>query len=49
MAPGTLEEILREDGEILMTCQFCQARYRFDPIDFALLDQAPASKTSGPH
>jgi molecular chaperone Hsp33 len=49
MAPDTLEEILREDGEILMTCQFCQARYRFDPIDFALLNQSSAPKASGPH
>ena len=49
MAPDTLEEILREDGEILMTCQFCQASYRFDPIDFALLTQGPAPEASGPH
>jgi len=32
-----------------MTCQFCQARYRFDPIDFALLNQSAAPKASGPH
>jgi redox-regulated HSP33 family molecular chaperone len=49
MAPGTLQEILDEDGEIVMTCQFCLARYRFDPIDFALLEQTSAPKPTGPH
>lgn len=30
-----LEQILLEDGEIRMTCQFCHNEYRFDGIDVA--------------
>lgn len=37
-----LEQILAEDGDISMTCQFCHAEYRFDGIDVAAVHaQAP--------
>lgn len=35
MPLSELEQIILEDGEIRMTCQFCQAEYRFDGIDVA--------------
>jgi len=38
-----LEQILLEDGDIRMTCQFCHAEYRFDGIDVAAVHaQAPS-------
>lgn len=43
-----LEEIIEEEGEIRMTCQFCHAGYRFDGIDVAAIHaqasgQAPSN------
>ena len=26
--------VLVEDGEIVVTCEFCSSSYRFDPSDF---------------
>ncbi len=39
-----LEQIIKEDGDIRMTCQFCHAEYRFDGIDVAAVHaQSPPS------
>lgn len=35
MPLAELEQILLEDGDIRMTCQFCHTEYRFDGIDVA--------------
>lgn len=43
-----LEQIIEEDGDIRMTCQFCHAEYRFDGIDVAAVHaQASAQGPSG--
>jgi len=28
------------DGEVWVTCEFCNSRYQFDPAAFARLDRA---------
>ncbi|MGM0563589.1 MAG: Hsp33 family molecular chaperone HslO [Pseudomonadota bacterium] len=41
------ESIVEEQGQIEVTCQFCQRAYRFDPVDVAALfsdDTAPGSE-----
>ena len=42
IGPTELLQLLEEDGEIVMDCEFCNARYRFDRSDFdaQLGDQA---------
>lgn len=39
---ATLEEILREHGEVLIEDEVCNRRYRFDAADIAALFAAPA-------
>jgi len=43
--PREIEQILAEDGEIVMDCEFCSARYRFDraAID-SLSTQQPSTR-----
>ena len=36
------ESIVREQGQIEVTCEFCNARYSFDPVDVASLFKSPA-------
>jgi molecular chaperone Hsp33 len=44
-----LHDILREQGSVTVTCEFCQRPYRFDPVDIGQLlqsgDVAPAPST----
>ncbi|MCC5886877.1 MAG: Hsp33 family molecular chaperone HslO [Gammaproteobacteria bacterium] len=42
-----LQQIIKEDGDIRMTCQFCHAEYRFDGIDVAAV-HAQASAQAPP-
>lgn len=43
-----LRQIIAEDGDIRMTCQFCHAEYRFDGIDVAAVHaQATGQKPAG--
>lgn len=46
-----LEDILREQGEITMDCEFCQQQYRYDKEDVALLltAQKPGSESRTLH
>jgi molecular chaperone Hsp33 len=37
MSRAELEQIVEEEGEIEMDCQFCHAVYRFDGIDLEIL------------
>lgn len=47
MPEDELREILEQEGQIEMTCQFCHTTYRFDEIDVALVHEQPPP-TSGP-
>jgi len=40
-----VKDLLAKDGEIAVTCEFCNHRYRFDPVDVERLlrDHAPAT------
>ncbi len=49
MSAEELEEILREEGRIEMTCQFCHTVYRFDQIDIALVHERPAPSPGPAH
>ena len=44
---ATVEQILREDGEIVMDCDLCSARYRFDHAAIAALRTAANAAASG--
>jgi molecular chaperone Hsp33 len=37
LEPSTLEDILREDGNVKMNCQFCHREYVFDAMDIQSL------------
>ncbi len=46
LGAAEIEEILREQGQVEVTCEFCGRAYRFDAVDAALLfasEQAPVS------
>ena len=49
LGTAELEELLREDGEISVDCEFCSRRYRFDSVDIEQLssgaDQGHVSTT----
>jgi molecular chaperone Hsp33 len=48
LGPEELQDILREQGAVTITCEFCHRPYRFDPVDVeALFANAPTS--DGPH
>ena len=38
-AEEELEEIIAERGAIDVNCEFCGARYTYDPVDVAALEQ----------
>lgn len=48
MPEAELHDILREEGRIEMTCQFCHTVYRFDEIDVALVHQPQVPPPEGP-
>ena len=49
LGESEVETILREEGEVAVTCEFCNARYQFDGVDLALMfkedDIPPISPT----
>jgi molecular chaperone Hsp33 len=38
-----LEQILADQGEIAVNCEFCNQLYRFEPADIAALFEQPGS------
>ena len=45
---GEVDDILAEQGQVEVGCEFCGIRYRFDPVDagelfVALVDHPPGS------
>ena len=43
LGPGEIRDLLREQGSVNVTCEFCQRPYRFDSIDIeALFSDGPA-------
>lgn len=44
-----LESILQEQGEISVTCEFCNQNYRFGPADIARLLSGPAASDGAAH
>lgn len=47
MGEGEVAQILDEVGVIEANCEFCNAKYRFDSVDAALLFNQPQSSGSG--
>lgn len=37
LGEAEVEAILREEGEVAVSCEFCNASYRFDSVDLALM------------
>ncbi|MGL4455634.1 MAG: Hsp33 family molecular chaperone HslO, partial [Plesiomonas sp.] len=44
--PLEIEQILSENGEIDMHCDYCQAHYRFDAIDIQALRNGSHTNSS---
>ncbi|WP_087023270.1 Hsp33 family molecular chaperone HslO [Thaumasiovibrio subtropicus] len=42
-----VDQILAEEGEIALHCDYCGTSYKFDRIDVAALFESPISQTSG--
>jgi molecular chaperone Hsp33 len=48
LGPDEVREVLKEQGSVLVTCEFCHRPYRFDPVDVdALFAEEPPSGGSG--
>lgn len=47
LGKAELEDIVAEQGQVEITCQFCNQQYRFDPVDVAMLFQENPSPESG--
>src|SRR5215469_6999299 len=48
LGPDEVREVLKEQGAVLVTCEFCHRPYRFDPVDVeALFAEEPPSRGSG--
>jgi molecular chaperone Hsp33 len=44
LGPDEVREVLKEQGSVTVTCEFCHRPYRFDPVDVeALFSDAPPS------
>jgi molecular chaperone Hsp33 len=44
LGAGEMRDILREQGAVTVTCEFCHRPYRFDSIDIeALFTEDPAA------
>jgi molecular chaperone Hsp33 len=37
LGPQEVREVLKEQGAVIVTCEFCQRPYRFDPADVEAL------------
>ncbi|HYC10485.1 MAG TPA: Hsp33 family molecular chaperone HslO, partial [Steroidobacteraceae bacterium] len=37
LGPEEVRDVLREQGAVTVTCEFCHRPYRFDPIDVEVL------------
>jgi molecular chaperone Hsp33 len=47
LGPEEVRDVLREQGTVTVTCEFCHRPYRFDPVDVdALFADADGSDTS---
>jgi molecular chaperone Hsp33 len=46
LGPEEVREVLREQGSVTVTCEFCHRPYRFDPVDVEALF-APTSPPGG--
>ena len=42
LGPDEVREVLKEQGSVTVTCEFCRRTYRFDPVDVEALFAAPA-------
>jgi molecular chaperone Hsp33 len=42
-----VDDILREQGNVEVGCEFCGAKYRFDPVDVGELFTPPAQQAPG--
>ena len=49
LGPDEARSILEDEGQVDVTCEFCNARYQFDAVDieqiFAAADQPPVKPT----
>lgn len=46
LGKAELDDIVAEQGQVEITCQFCNQQYRFDPVDVAMLFQENPSPDS---
>jgi molecular chaperone Hsp33 len=47
LGPLEVHEVLKEQGSVTVTCEFCHRPYRFDPVDIdALFAEGPGSGAS---
>jgi molecular chaperone Hsp33 len=50
LGPEEVREVLKEQGAVTVTCEFCHRPYRFDPIDVeALFSEAPSGGSAAIH
>ena len=50
LGPEEVRDVLREQGSVTVTCEFCHRPYRFDPIDVeALFSEAPTGGSAAIH
>ena len=48
LGPDEVRDVLKEQGSVLVTCEFCHRPYRFNPVDVeALFGEEPPSGGSG--
>jgi len=41
LGPEEIRDVLREQGSVTVTCEFCHRSYRFDPVDVEAVFSAP--------
>lgn len=49
LGKAELDDIVAEQGQVEITCQFCNQQYRFDPVDVAMLFQDNPPPDSATH
>jgi molecular chaperone Hsp33 len=50
LGPEEVRDVLKEQGAVTVTCEFCHRPYRFDPIDVeALFSEAPSGGSAAIH
>lgn len=42
LGPEEVRDVLKEQGSVTVTCEFCRRSYRFDPVDVEALFTAPS-------